>query len=98
MTAIDPVDRACRLHERAEVARMAGQFDRAIARDRKAVRLLVATVGGDHPDVANVLNHLAHIYQDRANYAAAVRTYRRAARIVKKLPVEGDLARIRIHA
>src|SRR5581483_7170569 len=66
---LDPVDRACRLHDRAVAVREAGQPDRAARPCRRALRLLVTAVGPEHPDVANVLNTLGGICQDRGDYA-----------------------------
>src|SRR5262249_22939860 len=84
----DPVDRACHLHDRAAADRPC----------RQALRLLLANVGPDHPDVANVLNTLGRIRQDLGHDAAAARLFRQSARIMRALPVEGDLARIHVQA
>src|SRR5262249_5922989 len=56
-------------------------------------------VGPDHPDVAAILNSLAAIDLDRADYAEAEARFGRSARILDA--VEGDhpdLARVRIEA
>src|SRR5206468_2648727 len=94
----DPVDRACRLHDRAVAAREAERLAQAVRPCRRALRLLRSALGPDHPDVANVLNTLGRIRQDQGDYAAAVRLFRRSARIMQALPADGDLARIHVQA
>ncbi len=75
---------ACRLHERAVSHRAAGKLDQAESLGQRALALLEKAAGPDHPDVANVLNHLAGIHVDRSDYAKAERLYRRAVRILEQ--------------
>ena len=80
----DDIDRACRLHDRAVAARAGGKCDQAESLGQRALALLEKAAGADHPDVANVLNHLAGVHVDRSDYAKAERLYRRAVRILER--------------
>lgn len=78
----DLIKLACRLHQRAVSQRAAGNLDQAESLGQRALALLEKAAGPDHPDVANVLNHLAGVHVDRSEYAKAERLYRRAVRIM----------------
>ena len=61
-----------------------GRLARAIRLCRQALRLLVATEGPDHPDVANVLNTLGQAVTEHGDYALAERLLRRSVRITRQ--------------
>ena len=65
----NPADVAVALHDRAVLLYGDGELDRASRACRHALRLMERAVGRDGPDVAAILNSLAAIAQDRADYA-----------------------------
>src|SRR5262245_62083725 len=56
-------------------------------------------VGPDHPDVANILNSLAGIHEDRGVYAVAEELYRRAVRLMEHVAGgDPDTERLRLQS
>jgi len=66
MKGRDPVDAASELHDQACAAQASGDYRRAAALCCRSVRMLENALGPQHPDLANVLNTLGAIYEDRA--------------------------------
>ena len=58
-----------------------GQYARAVAVGKKALKVAEESVGPDHPDVAKSLNNLAGLYDTQGEYAAAEPIYKRALKI-----------------
>src|SRR5262245_58337660 len=92
----DPVERACRLHEAALACFAEGKSQEAESMFRRALRILERVEGADHPDVAQVVNNLAAIYEDRCEYEAAERLYERSVRIMERTGAEDDREIIRL--
>src|SRR5215813_2683721 len=92
----DAVERACRLHEAALALYAEGNSQKAEPMFRRALRLLERAEGADHPDVAQVLNNLAAIHEDRCEYEAAERLYERSVRIMERAIDDGDTDIIRL--
>src|SRR5262245_27663743 len=92
------INDACRLHDRAVAARAEGKYEQANALAFRALKILEREEGPHHPDVANVLNHLAATCTDRGDYTRAKRFGRRAVRIMEKLNGDGDLARLKVQS
>src|SRR4029450_3212910 len=82
---LEPLEAACRLEHLAVSLRAQGQYAEALASSQQALAVFEREVGPDHPDVANVLNNLAGIYQDQGEYAEAERLYRRAGEMAAAL-------------
>ena len=68
MKGRDPVDAASELYDQACAAQASRDYRRAAALCRRSVRMLEKALGPQHPDLANVLNTLGAIYEDRAEY------------------------------
>lgn len=94
--AQDPVEVALELHERALALAAAGQLEAARAAVVAALRRMRAAVGGEHPDVANILHLRARIAAARGDVARARRCLREAARIVAALEPGPDISRIHV--
>ena len=89
----DPIDSAVQLHAAALDAFGAGALDRAAALAGESLALFEQESGLFHPDVANVLNCLARIEEQRADPAAAEAFGRRSVDIMRRVRQEmrGDL-------
>ena len=87
----DDLDLSCRLHDRAVAARADGKYGQAESLGQRALALLERAAGPDHPDVANVLNHLAGLHVDRSEYAKAEALYQRAVRIMEQCTIEAPV-------
>src|SRR5436853_3765441 len=94
----DPVELACELNDAAVAAYHQGQLHKAERWFRRALRLLEAAEGTDSPDVANVINSLAAIYENRCDYHEAERLYERAVNIVQDLDGDEDVERLRLQS
>jgi tetratricopeptide (TPR) repeat protein len=81
----DPIERAILLHGDALAALDAGTPDRALALAAEALAIFEAESGPTHPDVANVLNCMARIHVERADYASAEAASRRASDIMREV-------------
>lgn len=89
--------RACRILDRATNARARGGLDRAQSLGRQALAILESVLGPNHPDVANVLFHLAVTSEDQSDAAKAEPLYRRAVRIMESIRArDPDLDRLRV--
>ncbi len=84
----DPVERAVQLHAAALDAFGAGALDRAAALAGESLALFEQESGLFHPDVANVLNCLARIHEQRADHAAAEAFGRRSVDIMRRVRQE----------
>jgi tetratricopeptide (TPR) repeat protein len=81
----DPIERGVRLHGQALAALDDGDLDHALALAGEALAIFEAESGPTHPDVANVLNCIARIHVERADYAAAESCCRRASDIMREV-------------
>jgi tetratricopeptide (TPR) repeat protein len=81
----DPIDRAVLLHAAALDAFGAAALDRAAAFAGESLALFEQESGPFHPDVANVLNCLARIHEQRADHAAAEAFGRRSVDIMRRV-------------
>jgi tetratricopeptide (TPR) repeat protein len=61
-----------------------------------ALKMLKLAEGSDHPDVAQLLNNLAAIYEDRCEYGAAEECYQRSVGIMEKANDFGDAKIIKL--
>ena len=85
LTKHDPTDEACRLHEMAVSCRAEGKLDRAESLALRSLKIFQKACGPNHPDIANVLNNLAGVYQDRSEHKQAVKLYQRSVKIMEKI-------------
>jgi tetratricopeptide (TPR) repeat protein len=72
------VARAVELQEQSWTLEAEGKLDEASCACREALRLMECAEGRDSPDVANLLNDLAEIEQERQNFAEALALAKRA--------------------
>ncbi|MFI5107885.1 MAG: tetratricopeptide repeat protein [Terriglobales bacterium] len=72
------VERAIELQEQSWNLEAEGKLDEASCACREALRLMERAEGADSPDVANLLNDLAEIEQERENFADALALAERA--------------------
>lgn len=79
---MDPLDRACALHDRALAHHESGRVFAARRAALAACRLFTRHSGARHPDTANVLDTLAMIDLGRGDFRAARRHLRRAVSIL----------------
>jgi tetratricopeptide (TPR) repeat protein len=89
------VEAAVRLHDRAVALTGQGRLGEARELAQRSLRGLESVLGPRHPDVANVLDTLATIEEERGDPAAAERFLRRAAAALRRCPLGGDAGRIR---
>src|SRR5205823_2301387 len=82
MTA-DPLEPAIKLHDRAILYRDQRKYGRALTACRKSLRRFENALGTKHPDVANIVDTLGSIRENRGAYAEAERLYKRALAILK---------------
>src|SRR5689334_17735214 len=89
---LDPIDQALALHEQAKQYQVEYQLDDAERCCREALQLLEQIEGEQHPDVANVLNDLSSILDQRGNYREAANCARRSLAIMEEIGhlVEGS--------
>jgi len=78
------------LYDQAADQREKGHLRRALILARHALRLLELGDGPDSPDVANVSNYLAAIYQDLGRYSDAESAGRRSVGIMEKHAADPD--------
>ena len=81
----DPIERAVQLHGDALRAIADGALERAQALATEALAVFEAESGAFHPDVANVLNCLAHVHEQAADYPAAEVSARRSVDIMRRV-------------
>ncbi|MGC2323563.1 MAG: tetratricopeptide repeat protein [Terriglobales bacterium] len=79
------VERAIELQEQSWALGAEGKLDEAADAGREALRLMELAEGADSPDVANLLNDLAEIEQQRQNFAEALALAERAISIEQAL-------------
>jgi tetratricopeptide (TPR) repeat protein len=92
-----PIDTAIRLHGDALAALEAGELASAAGLAGQSLDLFERESGPTHPDVANVLNCLADVHEQRADYAAAERCSRRSVAIMRGLRDAGLASGTDIH-
>src|ERR1700730_10471687 len=88
------VERAITLQEQAWSLQVSGRNDEAFVVCHEALRLIEESEGPDSPDVANLLNDLAEIEQDRQQFPAASALAERARAVEDSLEdgFSGDAA------
>jgi tetratricopeptide (TPR) repeat protein len=86
----DPVERAVQRHAEALLALADGAFERAHVLASEALGAFEAESGPFHPDVANVLNCLARVHEQRADYAAAEASARRSVDIMRQVREQAE--------
>lgn len=79
-----------RLHNRALRHHAAGDLERAESLFRRAIDAVELAEGPGHPDVAQVLNNLAAVYEAQCQYRLAERCYRRAVGIMESVIDNSD--------
>ena len=89
------LEEARRLHEEARSLRQKGKYDEAISPVERAIAIREKVLGADHVKVAESLNLLAIIYDDKHEYAKAEPLNVRALTIREKTlgPDHPDVAR-----
>src|SRR5829696_7339863 len=90
----DLIDKAVRLHSEALAEIDAGRLDCARSLATESLTLFERESGASHPDLANVLNCLAQIAHDRAEYAEAASCSRRALEIMRSVRQQAEGADI----
>ena len=70
----------------------------AVTLCRRSVRMLETALGAKHPDLANVLNTLGVIHEDRTEYGKAEECYQRSVEIMVDMDDDGDIDLIRIQS
>ena len=75
------IERAIELQEQSWTLQAEGKLDEASCACREALRLIDLSEGANSPDVANLLNDLAEIEQERQNFAEALALAERARSI-----------------
>ena len=101
----DPVDTAVELHEAALTSAASGDLNAAQDAIEKALRLLEEACGGEHPDVANILNARGLIAEQLGELETARQSFSRAEQIClghtgdeTDVDTLADIARIRVQA
>src|SRR5262245_23572639 len=92
----DAIERACRLHEAALACYAEGKSREAESMFRRALRMLERAEGLYSPDVAQVLNNLAAIHEERCEYGVAEQSYERSVRIMEQTVDDGDTEIIKL--
>ena len=78
-------ERAAALQEQAWSLQAEGKLEDALTAGREALRLMEESEGPDSPEVANLLNDLAEIEQDRQEFRSALALAGRAQEIEDRL-------------
>jgi len=95
----ETVEAAVKLHEESIQVFEQGDPEQAVLLAREALRLMEQAVGPDHPDVANILNHLAGIYLDQGQHDQAEQLCRRAVEILEQIEgIDDDIDRLLVQA
>ena len=84
----DPVDVACRIHERAEHTFASGRQQRGLRWRRKALAILNNSLGHDHPDVANVQNSLGQMLQSSGALQEAMNCFRDSLELMERIDMD----------
>src|SRR5262245_7781939 len=90
----EAIDRAVQLHGNAMAALGDGRLLDARSLAEEALALFEQESGAFHPDVANVLNCLARVHEQRAEYAAAETCSRRAVAVMRAVRAQASGADI----
>jgi tetratricopeptide (TPR) repeat protein len=78
------VQEASRLGKEAEGLRVAGKYDQALPLAERSLAIREKVLGTNHVDVAESLNNLAAIYDDKGDYSKAEPLYKSALEIREK--------------
>jgi tetratricopeptide (TPR) repeat protein len=89
---LDSLDDAVRLHDLAVSRQAKGRPQEAVPLCRQALHLMEGAVGPHHPDVANILNTLAGLYEALGDYAEAERPAQRSMAIMEEVTGSCELA------
>ncbi len=95
---VDPTDQACRFHDLAVSCRAQGKLEQAESYALRSLKIFEKACGPQHPDIANVANNLAGVYEDKGEYDRAEKLYLRSVRIMKNLRDGADLERLRVQS
>jgi len=90
----DDIDRAVALHSEAVAALEDGRVEAARSLAQQALDLFERESGPNHPDVANVLNCLATIHTQEADYRQAESCARRAVAVMRDVRTQAGGADI----
>ena len=80
----EEVDEASRSAPRCEELYLAGKYDEAVELCRRVLVIYEKILGGEHPNVATLLNNIAGAHKAKGNYAKAEPLFRRALTIEEK--------------
>ena len=86
----ESIDKAVRFHGEALLALEEGRLDRARELATQALELFERESGPLHPDVANVLNCLATVHTQQADYREAEACSRRSVEIMREVRTQAD--------
>lgn len=95
---LDPLDDAVRPHDLAVSRQAEGRLQEAVPLCRQALALVERAVGPHHPDVANILNTLAGIYEDLGDYAEAVRLSQRSVAMMEEVTGSIEMEVLRVQS
>ena len=95
---LDPLDEAVRLHDLAVSRQAEGKLQEAVPPCRQALAIVERAVGPYHPDVANILNTLAGIYEDLGDYAEAERLAQRSVAIMEAMTGSLEVEMVRVQS
>jgi tetratricopeptide (TPR) repeat protein len=82
--ADDPLAETLQLYRRCQEFNKAGKYDEAIEPCQRALASGEKALGGDHPDVATLMDTLAQAYYLKGDYAKAEPLYQRSLAIREK--------------
>ena len=72
-------------HLRGKKLHADGKYDEALSAEEKSLAMFEQTVGEDSTDVADIVNEIALIYDDKGDYPKAALNYNRALGIYEKI-------------
>jgi tetratricopeptide (TPR) repeat protein len=90
------IDRARRLHEAALACYAEGKSREAESMFLRALRMFERAEGPYSPDVAQALNNLAAIHEERCEYGVAEQSYEHSVRIMEQTADDGDTEIIKL--
>jgi tetratricopeptide (TPR) repeat protein len=95
---LDPLDEAVRLHDLAVTRQAKGRFHEALPLCRQALVIVECAVGPHHPDVANLLNTLAGLYEDLGDHVEAERLAQRSVVLMEEVTGSLELEVLRLQS
>jgi tetratricopeptide (TPR) repeat protein len=79
------LDEAVRLHDLAVTRQAAGKLQEALPLCRQALAIMEHAIGPHHPDVANILNTWAGMYEELGESAEAERLAQRSVAMIEEV-------------